>query len=128
MNRHDFLRSFWFHYAGLYPDNPKSHRFREGCGGSTPVYRVNGTVFRIRQTVGAYILVTHVTGEDVGMRIVPFLRRLSREFQDMDNHVDGMWCKSEFTVEGDAYDKCRWDEMAEWLEGRRQVHESVLRS
>ena len=96
MNRYDFLRSFWFHYAGLYPDNPQSHQFRDGYGGSTPVYWVRGTAIGIRQTVGTYTLVTNVIGEDVGMRIVPFLRRLGREFEDMDIHVDGMWCKSEF--------------------------------
>lgn len=128
MNRYDFLRSFWFHYAGLYPDNPQSHQFRDGYGGSTPVYWVRGTAIGIRQTVGTYTLVTNVIGEDVGMRIVPFLRRLGREFEDMDIHVDGMWCKSEFMIEGEAYDVCRWGEMAEWLEGRRQVYESVLRS
>ena len=46
----------------------------------------------------------------------------------MDNHVDGMSCKSEFIIEGDAYDMCSWDEMAEWLEERRQTYDCVLRS
>ena len=128
MNRYDFYRAFWANYADLYPHSPKASQFRAGYGSATPVYRVENTRFGIRQRLGTYVLYTHVIGCNIENHIVPHLRKLGEEFQDMDEFSESMWCKSEYYEHGDSYDINNWREMSEWLEERRQGYEKILRS
>ena len=129
MNRYNFLRAFWSHYASLYPNSPKANRFRSGYAGSTPIYDVEGSNLRIRQWIGTYTVGTHIIGENVEKQSALYVHRIGEEYQDIDEFKYGKWCRTEYyPEEGEVlYDMDNWDEIAKWLEDLRQLYERILR-
>lgn len=135
---------FWRHLGERRPNAPNTSKFIEGFRGHTYENRVevSGYVFTVYQyvaseTVGVYLKANHKRKQSVETfdeRIRPFQElfedRLSKTLyrpEDSHSYLGRDWRWSSLLWVGSTYHCKNWDEMADFLDGRRQAYEEILR-
>ncbi len=126
----EFRRDFWAHFAARHPDAPG---LRPGYANSNVWHRDERndlwvTQFLAKDRVGVYIIGNHhEMKEHIWPRIEPYLDALQEALNDDPFfHWEKHCCVTEFKI--DSRNRDNWDEMVDWLEGRRKTYERVLRN
>lgn len=135
---------FWRHLGERRPNVPNASKLKEGFRSHTNENQVevNGNVFTVYQyvaseTVGVYLKANHKRKESVEAfdeRIRPYRElfevRLSKTLfrpEDSHSYLGRGWRWSSLLWVGSTYDCRNWDEMADFLDERRQAYEEILR-
>lgn len=134
---------FWRHLGERRPNAPKAPRLRMGFRGHTNENKVvvNGYVFTVYQyvaseTVGVYLKANHKRKQSVEMfdrRIKPYrelfearLPKILYRPEDSHSYLGKSWRWSSLLWVGSTCDCKNWDEMADFLDERRQAYEEIL--
>ncbi len=135
---------FWRHLGERRANAPNTSKFIEGFRGHTyeNEVEVNGYVFTVYQyvaseTVGVYLKANHKRKQSVETfdeRIRPFQElfedRLSKTLYRpgvSHSYLGRDWRWSSLLWVGSTYQCRNWDEMADFLDRRRQAYEEILR-
>lgn len=135
---------FWRHLGEKRPNAPNASKLREGFRGHTDEneVEVNGYIFTVYQyvaseTVGVYLKANHKRKQSVETfeeRIRPYRKlfeaKLSKTLyrpKDSHSYLGSGWRWSSLLWVGSTCDRRNWDEMADFLDERRQAYKEILR-